>query len=353
MYQKHKTKRTEIADLGEFGLIRHLTGDVNLVNSSTLKGVGDDAAVIKADERELLVSTDLLIEGVHFNLAYTPLRHLGYKAAVVNISDIAAMNGVAEQITVSIAISNRFSLEALEEFYEGIALACKHYKVDLIGGDTSSSTSGLFISITVIGRALQNEIVYRSGAKENDLVFVSGDLGGAYMGLLLLEREKTVYAVNPSMQPDLEGNDYILERQLKPEARTDIISLLKSNGVQPTAMIDISDGLASELMHICENSEVGCAVYEEKIPIDPATVGMAEEFKIDPTIAALSGGEDYELLFTISQNDYEKVKNIEGISAIGHITNKDSGRNLVSRDGTMIPITAQGWDAFLKKSDSY
>lgn len=349
MYQKRKIKRTEIADLGEFGLIRHLTENVRVINSSTLKGVGDDAAVIKADERELLVSTDLLIEGVHFNLGYTPLKHLGYKAAVVNISDIAAMNGVAEQLTVSIAISNRFSLEALEELYEGIELACKHYKVDLIGGDTSASAAGLFISVTVIGRALQEDIVYRNGAKENDLIFVSGDLGGAYMGLLLLERENKVYEADPSIQPDLGGNDYILERQLKPEARVDIVSVLKSNGVKPTSMIDISDGLASELLHICENSKVGCAVYEEKIPIDPVTATMAEEFKIDPTIAALSGGEDYELLFTIAQADYEKVKGIEGITAIGHITGKNSGKNLIARDGSMIPLTAQGWDAFLKK----
>ncbi len=349
MYRKTQEKRTEIADLGEFGLIKHLSKYVEINNESTLKGIGDDAAVIKSDEREMLISTDLLIEGVHFDLSYTPLKHLGYKAVVVNVSDIAAMNGVAEQITVCVAISNRFSLQALEELYEGINMACKKYKVDFVGGDTSTSTSGLFLSLTVIGRAKNEDITYRSAANEDDLIFVSGNLGAAYMGLLLLEREKKVYEADPSMQPDLEGNDYILERMLKPEARTDIISLLKSKGVKPSAMIDISDGLASELLHICHDSEVGCAIYTEKIPIDPATVIMAETFKMDPLIAALSGGEDYELLFTIKQIDFEKIKNLSEISPIGHITHKNGGCNLISSGGTSIPITAQGWDAFLNK----
>ncbi|MGD0710732.1 MAG: thiamine-phosphate kinase [Bacteroidales bacterium] len=348
MFRKSNSKRTELSELGEFGLIKHLTKNVDIINNSTIKSVGDDAAVISNDGGEILVSSDLLIEGIHFDLSYCPLKHLGYKAAVVNFSDIAAMNGVPEQITVSIALSNRFSLEAIEELYEGIGLACKKYKVDLVGGDTSSSVSGLFISITVIGRANKADITYRNGAGLNDLVFVTGDLGAAYMGLMLLKREKEVYRANPEMQPELLGHDYILEKQLKPEARTDIIELLHECKIKPTAMIDISDGLASEIIHICEDSGKGCNLYEDKIPIDPSTVSMAEELNIDPTIAALSGGEDYELLFTIAQNDFEKIKAIKGIMPIGHITEASAGINLISRSGTFVPITAKGWEAFLK-----
>jgi thiamine-monophosphate kinase len=348
MYRKTNTKRTELSELGEFGLIKHLTQEIKINNNSTLKGVGDDAAVISHEGGEILVSTDLLIEGIHFDLSYCPLRHLGYKAAVINFSDIAAMNGIPQQITVSIALSNRFSLEAIEEFYEGIKLACEKYKVDLVGGDTSTSLSGLFISITVIGRANKEDITYRNGAGVNDLVFVTGDLGAAYMGLMLLKREKEVYKANPEIQPELSGHDYILERQLKPEARLDIINLLKERNIKPTSMIDISDGLASEIIHICEDSNKGCNLYEDKIPIDPSTVSMAEELNIDPTIAALSGGEDYELLFTISQNDFEKIKVIKGITPVGHITEASAGINLISRSGTSVPLTAQGWDAFLK-----
>lgn len=348
MYRNKNVKRTELSDLGEFGFIKHLTKNIEIKNPSTIKAVGDDAAVISSEGDEILVSTDLLLEGIHFDLSYTPLKHLGYKAAVINFSDIAAMNGVPEQITVSIAISNRFSLEAIEELYDGIKSACKKYKVDLVGGDTSSSVSGLFISVTVIGRANKETIAYRSGANVNDLVFVSGDLGAAYMGLLLLKRENQVFRANPDIQPKLTGHDYILERQLKPEARTDIVKLLKALGVKPTAMIDISDGLASEILHICDASKKACAIYEDKIPIDAATVAMAEEFNIDPTIAALSGGEDYELLFTIGQNDYEKVKEIKEITVIGHITEAHAGAKLISRSGSPVPLTAQGWDAFLR-----
>jgi thiamine-monophosphate kinase len=349
MQEKKNITRTELSELGEFGLIKHLTEGIEIKNKSTIEGIGDDAAVISSKDGEILISTDLLIEGVHFDLTYTPLKHLGYKAAVINFSDIAAMNAVPEQITVSIAISNRFSLEAVEELYEGIKLACRKYKVDMVGGDTSSSVSGLFISITVIGRAKKEDITYRKGAKVNDLVFVSGDLGAAYMGLILLEREKKVFKANPNAQPELAGHDYILERQLKPEARTDIIKLLKELNIKPTSMIDISDGLASEILHICDASGMGCAIYEDKIPIDPATLSMAGEFNIEPVIAALSGGEDYELLFTIDQKDFEKIKDIKTISVIGHITEANSGANLVGRDSALIPITAQGWDAFIQK----
>lgn len=346
MYRKQSSKRTEISDLGEFGLIKRIADTVELKNRSTLKGIGDDAAVISKDEGEILVSTDLLVERIHFDLSYTPLKHLGYKAAAVNFSDIAAMNGTPEQITVSVALSNRISLEAIDELYEGIRLACKNYQVDLVGGDTSSSPAGLFISVTVIGRANKNEITYRNGAQLNDIIFVSGDLGAAYMGLLLLEREKQVYKANPGMQPELSGYDYILQRQLKPEPRTDLIKKFKEADVKPTSMIDISDGLASDIIHICEASGKGCALYEEKIPVDTSTVMMAGEFKIDPTTAALNGGEDYELLFTIAQSDFEKVKNIPGITPVGHIT--EGGANLVSHGGSLVPLTAQGWDAFIR-----
>jgi len=352
MRNKENVNRTELSDLGEFGLIRRLTDGLKINKATTLTGIGDDAAVISSEGGEILVSTDLLIEGVHFNLSYTPLKHLGYKAAVVNFSDIAAMNGAPEQITVSIAVSNRFSLEAIEELYDGIKLACRKYNVDLVGGDTSSSVSGLFISVTVIGRANKEDITYRNGANINDLLFVSGDLGAAYMGLLLLERENQVFLASHGVQPKLTGHDYILERQLKPEARTNIAKFLKNIGVKPTAMIDISDGLASEILHICDASKKGCTIYEDKIPIDAATMLMAEEFNIDPTIAALSGGEDYELLFTIGQNDYEKVKEIKEITVIGHITEAHAGANLISRSGTQVPLTAQGWDAFFRSKYS-
>lgn len=340
--------RTELSELGEFGLIDHLTKNIKLKHKSSIKGVGDDSAVIEPGDKHMLVSTDLLIEGVHFDMTYVPLKHLGYKAAIVNFSDIVAMNGVPKQMTIGISASNRFSVEALEEIYSGIYLACDKYNVDVIGGDTTSSVSNLFIAITVIGEVDKSEVVYRNTAKENDLICVSGDLGGAYMGLLLLEREKETYKADPNMQPELSGFDYILSRQLKPEARLDIINLLKDNKVTPSSMIDISDGLASEIKHICKKSKLGCSIYEDKIPIDIVTVSMAEEFKIDPTIAALSGGEDYELLFTIGQTDYDKIKDLKEITVIGHMTNKGDGENLISRSGSSIPLKAQGWDAMNK-----
>lgn len=340
--------RTELTSLGEFGLINHLTEHVEIYNAdSSLKGIGDDAAVIKyGNDKSTLVSTDMLVEGVHFDLTYSPLKHLGYKAIAVNVSDICAMNGTPKQVTVSIAASNRFSVEALEELYAGMLYACKKYKVDLVGGDTTSSTSGLIISVTAIGEAKQEDIVYRNGAKEKDLVCVTGDLGGAYMGLQILEREKFVFKDNPQLQPDLEGNDYILERQLKPEARIDIIELFKSLGIKPSAMIDVSDGLASELMHLCTQSGVGCELYEDKIPLDPQTFDRAREFSLDPTVCALSGGEDYELLFTVPMSEYDKIKNLPDFTIIGHITPKSSGLNLIAKAGTSHPITAQGWNAF-------
>ena len=340
-------ERTELKTLGEFGLINHLTEHVELYNSSSLKGIGDDAAVIKYEnEKQTLISTDMLVEGVHFDLTYVPLKHLGYKAVTVNLSDICAMNGIPKQITVSIAASSRFSVEALEELYAGILFACKKYNIDLIGGDTTSSTSGLIISVTVIGEADKDKIVYRNGAKEKDLLCVTGDLGGAYMGLQILEREKFVFKENPNVQPDLEGNDYILERQLKPEPRMDVIELFKKMQLQPTSMIDVSDGLASEIIHLCTQSEVGCELYEDKIPIDPQTFERAREFSLDPTVCALSGGEDYELLFTIPMSDYDKVKGSPDISIIGHMTAKTAGINLIAKSGSSHPITAQGWNAF-------
>lgn len=341
---------TELSKLGEFGLIRHLTQHIELKNPSSLKGVGDDAAVIDAGNGMVkLVSTDMLVEGVHFDLGYAPLKHLGYKAAIVNFSDIFAMNGTPKQLLVSIALSSRFPLDAVEELYAGMLIACERYGVDLVGGDTTSSRSGLIISGTIIGEAEKDKVVYRNGAKEKNLLCVTGDLGGAYTGLLMLEREKEVYKSNPAIQPDLEGNDYILERQLKPEARIDVIHHLAGIGVKPTSMIDISDGLASELLHLCTQSEVGAQLFEEKIPIDPMTYNRAREFNLDPTMCAMNGGEDYELLFTIDINDYEKVKNSPDITIIGHITAKESGVNMISKSETVHPITAQGWDAFRPK----
>lgn len=345
------TERVELSKLGEFGLIKHLTQHIEIKNPSTLKGVGDDAAVINYSEGDkvTLVSTDMLVEGVHFDLTYVPLKHLGYKSVVVNLSDIYAMNGQPKQITVSIALSNRFGLESVEELYAGMLMACEKYGVDLVGGDTTSSLSGLVISITALGEADKNNVVYRNGAKEKDLLCVSGDLGGAYMGLQILEREKAVFKENPKIQPDLEGKDYILERQLKPEARKDIVKLFDSLEMKPTSMIDISDGLASEILHLCDQSDVGCELYEEKIPIDPQTYDTARQFNLDPTMCALSGGEDYELLFTISPSDYDKVKNQLDFTIIGHITNKSAGANLVTKSGGSHPLKAQGWDALKKE----
>ncbi len=341
-------EKTDIEQLGEFGLINHITQAVELTEKSTVKGIGDDAAVLDFSGSKTLISTDLLLEGIHFDLRYVPLRHLGYKAVQVNLSDIYAMNGMASQITFSIGLSSKFPLEAVEELYEGALLACKKYQVDLIGGDTSTSAQGLVISVTSIGHAKAEDIVYRDGAKEGDLLCVSGDLGGAYIGLQLLEREKKIFLENPNIQPDLEGKDYIVERQLKPEARKDIVQLLASLGIRPTAMIDVSDGLASEVLHICNASGKGCKVYEEKIPIDPMTYDTAREFGLDPTICALSGGEDYELLFTVSQTDYDQLKNLPDISIIGHITESAAGCELISKSGNVHPIKAQGWNAFSK-----
>jgi thiamine-monophosphate kinase len=345
---RSKPKRTELSELGEFGLIDYLTKDIQIHNTSTLKGIGDDAAVLDYGGKMLLISTDILTEGVHFDLSYTPLKHLGYKAAVVNFSDIYAMNGHPKQLLAAISVSNRFPVEALEEFYEGLKMACTKYGVDLVGGDTTSSASGLFMAITVTGEADKDRIAYRSGAGENDLICVSGDLGAAYTGLLLLEREKQVFKANPEMQPDLEGFDYPLERQLKPEARRDIVKLLNDAGVVPTSMIDISDGLASEILHICRQSGKGCALYEEKIPIDAVTVNLAESFNIAPLIAALNGGEDYELLFTIQLSDFEKIRNLDGITMIGHITPAEAGCNLITESGQQITIQAQGWNHMAK-----
>ena len=338
--------RTELEQLGEFGLIDHLTKDFENKQDSTILGIGDDAAVIEAGEKYKIITTDMLVEGIHFNLMYAPLKHLGYKAVMVNLSDIYAMNGEATQITVSIAISNRFSVEAVKEIYKGIKTACDLYKIDLIGGDTTSSTSGLIISITAIGEVEKNEIVYRSGAQENDLIVVSGNLGAAYMGLQVLEREKEVYKGNPDMQPELEGYDYILERQLKPEARKDIIHFLKDLGVKPTSMIDVSDGLASEILHLTKASEKGATLYEEKIPIDQETFNTARDFNLVPSTCALNGGEDYELLFTISQSDYEKLKDNSHFSIIGHITDQNAGVTVVDRGGVAQEIKAQGWNHF-------
>ncbi|OFZ12475.1 MAG: thiamine-phosphate kinase [Bacteroidetes bacterium RIFCSPHIGHO2_02_FULL_44_7] len=340
-------KRTELEALGEFGLIEQLTGQFENKQASTQFGIGDDAAVLRLDDaNSLLISTDMMVEGVHFNLMYMPLKHLGYKAVASNVSDIAAMNGTAEQITVSLAVSNRFPLEALEELYAGIHAACQTYSVDLIGGDTSSSTTGLMISVTVIGRAKTNEISYRSGAKEHDLLVCTGDLGAAYMGLQVLEREKEVYVANPTIQPDLDGHDYIIERQLKPEARVDVVRFLKELEVVPTSMIDISDGLASEILHLCKSSNVGCYVYDEKIPIDGKTSMTAIDFNLDPVTCALNGGEDYELLFTIRQDDYDKIKGNPHMTVIGHMTNAEDGRYYIDKNGSVIELRAQGWNHF-------
>ncbi len=346
---ENKINRTELENLGEFGLIEHLKTSIPLKNMGSEKGIGDDAAIINNEGKRTVVSTDMLVEGVHFDLTFHPLKHLGYKAVVVNLSDIYAMNAIPQQILVSMALSNRFSLEAIDELYEGMALACEKYNVDLVGGDTTSSTSGLILSITAIGQAEENEIVYRSGAKENDLLCVTGDLGAAYMGLQILEREKRIFLENPKIQPDLGGNDYILERQLKPEARKDTIEKLKELKVIPTSMIDISDGLSSEILHLCKASGLGCDLYEDKIPIDPQTYERAQEFNLDPTVCALSGGEDYELLFTIRQEDYETLRPAMDIAIIGHMRDQASGANLIDRSGGSIALRAQGWDALMKR----
>lgn len=338
-------KRTEISTLGEFGLINHLTEKIELKNSSSLKGVGDDAAVLDYKEKQVLVTTDLLLEGIHFDLTYVPLTHLGYKSAVVNFSDIYAMNGQPKQITVSLGISKRFSVEDLEAFYQGLKLACDIYGVDIVGGDTSASRTGLTISITCIGEVDKEKIVYRNGAKETDLICVSGDLGAAYMGLQLLEREKQVFNGEPNFQPDFTGKEYLLERQLKPEARKDIITILDQAGIVPTSMMDISDGLSSELLHICKQSNTGCRVYEDKLPIDYQTAVQAEQFNMNLTTVALNGGEDYELLFTVPLTAHDKVADLKGIKVIGYITKDSLGNYLVARDGTEIALQAQGWNS--------
>jgi len=344
-------ERTNLEELGEFGLIDHLTKSIVLTEKSSIKGIGDDAAVLDFAGRKTLISTDLLLEGIHFDLRYVPLKHLGYKAVQVNLSDIYAMNGMASQITFSIGLSSKFPLEAVEEIYEGALIACKKYNIDLVGGDTSASAQGLVISVTSIGSVEQDRVVYRNGAQEGDLICVSGDLGGAYVGLQLLEREKAIFLENPNIQPDLEGKDYIVERQLKPEARRDIVELLAEKDILPTSMIDISDGLASEILHICRQSDKGCKLYEEKIPIDPMTYDTAFDFGLDPTVCALSGGEDYELLFTIPQSDYEKVKGLLDITVIGHITEAKAGCEMISKSNQVHPIVAQGWNSLKKKED--
>lgn len=342
--------RTELEELGEFGLIKHLSEHIKTTNPSTVLGVGDDAAVIDNGDNYTLITTDMLMEGVHFDLSYMPLKHLGYKASVVNFSDIYAMNGHPTHMVVSLGLSNRFSLEAIEELYSGILSAAEIYNVDIVGGDTVSSKSGLVLNIAVYGEVAKDKIVYRSGAKDKDLIVVSGDLGAAYMGLQILEREKAVYESSPGVQPDLEGHDYILERQLKPEARKDIISLLGQLGVVPTSMIDISDGLASEVLHLSDRSKIGAVLYEDKLPIDPTVVTTAGDFNLDPTMCALNGGEDYELLFTIKQSDYEKLKGNPHFTFIGHME-EGAAVQMVARDGSSHLVTAQGWDAFLKRNE--
>lgn len=345
MLEDKNPQRTSIAQLGEFGLIDHLTRQFEISQESTLKGIGDDAAVLDFAGKKTVVSTDLLIEGVHFDLSYMPLKHLGYKAVVANVSDICAMNALPTQITVSVAVSNRFPLEAMEELFAGIAIAAKDYKIDVIGGDTTSSQKGLIISITALGIADESEIAYRSGAKENDLLVVTGDLGAAYMGLQVLEREKQVFEVNPNSQPDLEAYAYLIERQLRPQARTDIRTLLYALEVKPTAMIDISDGLSSEIMHLCKQSEVGCNLFEEKLPLDPQLISTCEEFNIDSTTVAINGGEDYELLFTVALEDFDKIKANPNLTVIGHMAAASEGMHLVTRAGAKIELKARGWNA--------
>ncbi|GIZ07947.1 thiamine-phosphate kinase [Flavobacterium sp. UMI-01] len=345
MIEDKNPQRTSIAQLGEFGLIDHLTKHFEINQPSTLKGIGDDAAVLDFKDKKVVISTDIMVEGVHFDLAYMPLKHLGYKAVVTNVSDICAMNAKATQITVSIAVSNRFTLEALEELYAGIALAATEYKVDVIGGDTTSSQKGLIISITILGEADEEEIVYRNGAKPTNLLVVTGDIGAAYMGLQVLEREKQVFQVNPNSQPDLELYTYLIERQLKPEARKDVRTLLHALKIKPTSMIDISDGLSSEIIHLCKQSNVGCNLYEDKLPLDPQFINVCEEFNIDSTTVAINGGEDYELLFTIPIEDFDKIKGNPNFTIIGHMTEESEGIHLVTRANTKIALKARGWNA--------
>ena len=345
MIEDKNQQRTSLEALGEFGLIEHLTKHFKIKQKSTVKGIGDDAAVLDFKSKKIVVTTDLLVEQVHFDLSYMPLKHLGYKAIMVNLSDVYAMNANASQVTVSIAVSNRFPLEALEELYAGMELASEIYGVDIVGGDTTSSTTGLIISVTAIGDVDVKDITYRNGAKPNDLLVVSGDLGAAYMGLQVLEREKEVFKVNPNNQPDLDLYTYIIERQLKPEARKDIVKLLKDLKVKPTSMIDISDGLSSEIIHLCKQSDVGVELYENKIPLDPQVISTCEEFNIDSTTIALNGGEDYELLMTISQEDFPKIKANPNLTVIGYITDKNKGMNLVTRAETLIPLIAKGWNS--------
>lgn len=344
-----ETNRTEIATLGEFGLIKRLTENIQIQNPESQYGIGDDAAVLEFGAQQTLVTTDLLMEGVHFDLVYTPLKHLGYKSAIVNFSDIYAMNGTPKQITVSLAVSKRFCIEDLEQFYEGLKLACQVHGVDIVGGDTTSSVTGLAISITCIGVAQKEKIVYRNGAKETDLICVSGDLGAAYMGLQLLEREKAVFEGQKEAQPDFAGKEYLLERQLKPEARKDIVEALAKEGILPTSMIDISDGLSSELMHICSQSKTGCRIYEDRIPIDYQTAVMAEELNMNVTTCALNGGEDYELLFTVPLTSHDKVVAMKGVKVIGHITKPELGLGLITRDGQEFELKAQGWNPLSEK----
>jgi len=350
MFDNSEPTKTSLSELGEFGLIDHLTKNFSPKHASTIKAIGDDAAVLDFKDKQTLVSTDMLVEGVHFDLAYMPLKHLGYKAVMVNASDIYAMNGKATHITVSIAPSNRFPVEALEELYAGIQLAADLYNIDVVGGDTTSSTSGLFISISVFGEAEKEDVVYRSGAQANDLLVVTGDLGAAYMGLQVLEREKQVFKANPNAQPDLDQYTYLIERQLKPEARKDIPPLLKGLGVKPTSMIDISDGLSSEVIHLCKNSKTGVNLYEEKVPLDPAVISVCEEFELDSTMIALSGGEDYELLFTIAQSDFDKIKGNPNLTIIGHMTEESAGMHLITRANQAIPLVARGWNS-MKSED--
>lgn len=340
--------RTEISSLGEFGLIEHLTKNIELQNASSIVGVGDDAAVIDHFGKQTVITSDMLVEGVHFDLMYTPLKHLGYKSVIVNLSDIYAMNATPTQIILNIAISNRFSIEALDEFYNGVYAACEKYGVDLIGGDTSSSQKGFIISATAVGEVTPDKYVKRNTAKRGDLVCVSGDLGGAYIGLLFLEREKKIYLENPNIQPDLESEAYVIGRMLKPEARKDIIEFFEKEKITPHSMMDISDGLSSEILHISNQSDLGCVIYEERLPIAEEMKSAAYKFQIDPTACALSGGEDYELLFTVDQNDYDKIKLNEDISVIGYMTEREKGTNIITKGGSTYPITAQGWNAFKK-----
>jgi len=346
MFENKDTPKTPLSDYGEFALIEHLTKSFKLENESSIIGIGDDSAVIGYKSNLSLITSDILVEGVHFDLSYMPLKHLGYKSVIVNISDIYAMNGDAKQIIVSIAASNRFTVESLEELYSGIELACKKFKVDLVGGDTSSSAKGLIISITALGESKKNSITTRSGSKSNDLLVVTGDLGAAYMGLQVLEREKAVFKINPKSQPDLTGYSYSIGRQLKPEARKDIIKLFKEINILPTSMIDISDGLSSEIIHLAKASKKGFIIYEEKLPIDPEVIKISEEFKLNPLTSALNGGEDYELLFTIKQNDYNKIKDSKQLTVIGHVVDDPMNCNLINLKGEQIKLVAQGWKNF-------